>query len=141
MASPNTAPGMVALAAKISSSVAELQELLSAQGLPSPSFAKDCDAVLDATSELHELLLEPMSLVFKFSAISNLVSIDAICQFHIADMIPLGGQVSFGDISKKTGLEEPFVKRLLRHAMAMRILRGAYKDFQVLDHSIRECLG
>lgn len=69
MASPNTAPGMVALAAKISSSVAELQELLSAQGLPSPSFAKDCDAVLDATSELHELLLEPMSLVFKFSAV------------------------------------------------------------------------
>ncbi|RYP50588.1 hypothetical protein DL768_003933 [Monosporascus sp. mg162] len=38
-------------------------------------------------------------------------------------MIPPGGQVSFGEISKKTGLDEPLVRRLLRHAMAMRILK------------------
>jgi hypothetical protein len=69
MASPDSAPRIVALADKISPSVAELQELLSVQGVLSPSWAEDnpeClpadaanlqDAVLDATAELHELLL------------------------------------------------------------------------------------
>ncbi|KAK2591049.1 hypothetical protein QQS21_011263 [Conoideocrella luteorostrata] len=135
MTSPNTTPRIVALATQISTSVAELQERLSAQGAPSPSFAEDSpeslpadvshlqDAVLDATAELHELLLDPLSLIFKFGAISNLVSIDAICRFHIADMIPPGGQVSFEEIAEQTGLEKSLVRRLLRHAMAMRILR------------------
>ncbi|KAH9997808.1 sterigmatocystin 8-O-methyltransferase [Xylariaceae sp. FL0662B] len=129
------APRIVELAAKISASVDELQELLSARGLPSPSFEGDSpeclpadmshlqDAVLDATAELHELLLDPMSLVFKFSAISNMISLDAVCRFHIADMIPPGGQVSFGDISKQTGLDESLVRRLIRYAMAMRIFK------------------
>ncbi|OTA51954.1 hypothetical protein K449DRAFT_341311 [Hypoxylon sp. EC38] len=135
MASSNSTARMVELAAQISTSVAELQERLSAQGVPSPSFAEDSpeclpanvahlqDAVLDATAELNELLLEPLTLIFKFGAISNLVSIDTICRFHMADMIPPNGQVSIGDIAKKTGLDKLLVKRLLRHAMAMRILR------------------
>ncbi|KAI1660016.1 sterigmatocystin 8-O-methyltransferase [Daldinia decipiens] len=135
MASPNTTPRIVELAAQISTSVAELQERLSAQGVPSPSFAEDNpeflpanvahlqDAVLDATAELNELLMDPLTLIFKFGAISNLVSIDTICRFHIADMIPAGGQVSFGEIAEKTGLDKLLVRRLLRHAMAMRILR------------------
>lgn len=82
MASPNSSPQIVALADKISTAVAELQGLLSAQGVPSPSWAEnnpEClpanvaslqDTVLDATAELHELLLEPFSLVFKFAAVS-----------------------------------------------------------------------
>ncbi|KAI0173479.1 sterigmatocystin 8-O-methyltransferase [Hypoxylon sp. FL1284] len=135
MASPNSAPRIVALADKISSSVAELQELLSAQGVPSPSWAEDNpeslpadaadlqDVVLDATAELHELLLEPFSLVFRNAAISNLVSMDAVCRFNIVDMIPPGGQISYEEISKKSGLNEVLVKRLVRHAMTLRVLR------------------
>lgn len=81
MASSNTTPRIVALAAQISTSVAELQERLSAQGIASPSFAEDSpeclpadvshlqDDILDATAELHELLLEPLSLLFKFGAV------------------------------------------------------------------------
>ncbi|KAI1291169.1 hypothetical protein F5Y03DRAFT_46125 [Xylaria venustula] len=80
MVSSSRSPRMIELAAKISSFIAELQSLLSAQGLSSPSFneyspeslpasaANLQDAVLDATAELHELLLEPMSAVFGFSA-------------------------------------------------------------------------
>ena len=83
MASPNTAPRIVELAALISNSVVELQEQLSAQGAPTPSFAEDSpenlpadvshlkDAVLDATAELHELLLDPLSLLHKFAAVSH----------------------------------------------------------------------
>ena len=73
---------MVELASEISRSVAELQELVSAQGKPAPSFDEDSprtlpdgagrlqDAVLDATLELHEMLLDPMSLIYKFAGVS-----------------------------------------------------------------------
>ncbi|TVY62717.1 O-methyltransferase gsfB, partial [Lachnellula suecica] len=135
MASPNMAPRIVELAAQISTAVAQLQEHLSAQGAPSPSFSEDSpenlppdvshlkDALLDATAELHELLLDPLALLFKFASISNLVSIDAICRYKIPDMIPTGGQIALTEISEKTGLEKGAVRRLLRHAMAMHILR------------------
>jgi hypothetical protein len=81
MASPNTTPRIVELAAQISTSVAQLQEYLSAQGAPTPSFAEDSpedlpsdvshlkDVVLDATAELHELLLDPLALLFKFAGV------------------------------------------------------------------------
>ncbi|GAW24164.1 hypothetical protein ANO14919_137450 [Xylariales sp. No.14919] len=38
-------------------------------------------------------------------------------------LYPPGGQVSFGHIAEKTGLKEQIVRRLLRHAMSMRILK------------------
>ncbi|KAI1458806.1 S-adenosyl-L-methionine-dependent methyltransferase [Annulohypoxylon moriforme] len=131
----NTTPRLVALAATIHDSVAKLQGILSAQGLPSPSFDEDNptslppeaskvqDAVLDATAELHELLLEPLPLLFKFSATNSMVSIHAICRLNIASMVPVGGQKSFKDISVQTGLDEQITRRLLRHAMGMRIFR------------------
>ncbi|KAI1877460.1 hypothetical protein JX265_003468 [Neoarthrinium moseri] len=79
--------------------------------------------VLDATAELHELLMDPIPLTFKSIAGTNAISIDAICRFHIADIVPPGGQVSFGEIAEKIGLEEQLVRRLLRHAMSMHILK------------------
>ncbi|KAI1198527.1 sterigmatocystin 8-O-methyltransferase [Nemania serpens] len=133
MESSSRTPQIVELAAKISASVSQLQELLSAQGVPSPSFTEDSpdrlpantfhlqDAVLDATAELHELLMEPVRLIFKFCATTNMVGIDAISRFGFADVVPIKGQVSFGEIAGATGLDEPLVRRLLRHAMARHI--------------------
>ncbi|KAF2008738.1 S-adenosyl-L-methionine-dependent methyltransferase, partial [Aaosphaeria arxii CBS 175.79] len=133
MASRNSCPRIVELATRISSSVAQLHEHLSAQGVVTPSFAEDNpenlpanvahlqDAILDATAELHELLLDPLALISKFAAISNLVSIDALCRYEIPSMIPSGSQITFDEISKRTGLEKSVVRRLLRHAMSMRI--------------------
>lgn len=80
--SKNTTPRIVELAAQISSSVTKLQEKLSAQGAATPSFAENGpellpedvsslkDAVLDATAELHEILLDPLLLLFKFASVS-----------------------------------------------------------------------
>ncbi|KAI1361281.1 sterigmatocystin 8-O-methyltransferase [Xylaria arbuscula] len=137
MATPDSTPRIVELAAKISASITKLQELLTAEGVPSPSFAEDSpeylppgaldlqDVVLDATAELHEILMDPIPMAFQFSAasITNMVSIDAICRFHIADHVPAGGQVSFGEIAEETNLDEALVRRLVRHAMSMHILR------------------
>lgn len=36
-------------------------------------------------------------------------------------MIPPGGRVAFGTIAKQTGLSEDMTRRLLRHAMTMRV--------------------
>jgi len=84
MASNNTTPRIVELATQISISVTQLQEKLSAQGVPTPSFAEDGpellpndvshikDAILDATAELHEILLDPLLLLFKFASVSLL---------------------------------------------------------------------
>lgn len=81
MASNNNTPRIVELAAQISTSVAQLQEQLSAGGLPTPSFDESFpgtypanvtqlrDAVLDASAELHELLLDPLMLLFKFASV------------------------------------------------------------------------
>lgn len=81
MASPNTTANIVELAAQISTAVAQLQEQLSAQGAPSPSFAEDSpenlppdvshlkDTILDATANLHEMLLDPLALLFKFASV------------------------------------------------------------------------
>ena len=66
---------IVELAAVISNSVGSINEYLGLKGLPTPSFDPDApstlpneieaarNAVLDATSELHDLLLEPADLL------------------------------------------------------------------------------
>jgi hypothetical protein len=81
MAPTDVTPRIVELAAKISTSVAELQAYLSAQGVESPSFAENSppnlpsdvhhlrDDVLDATAELYEVLLEPLMLIYKFAGV------------------------------------------------------------------------
>lgn len=82
MASSNTTSRIVELAAQINSSVTELQERLSAQSALTPSFDEDNpenlpanvvhlrDTVLDATADLHELLLNPLFLLFKFASVN-----------------------------------------------------------------------
>lgn len=65
------------LAATISNHVSKLHETLVAQDIPSPSFLEDAkprfpkeawdarDEVLDAAAELYDLLLEPLTLLYK----------------------------------------------------------------------------
>lgn len=74
-------PRIVELAATISDSVAKLQQVLSQEDVPSPSFAAPYtplpsgalthqDAALDAASELYDLLLDPLSLLFQYGGVS-----------------------------------------------------------------------
>ncbi|OAK96075.1 hypothetical protein IQ06DRAFT_352317 [Phaeosphaeriaceae sp. SRC1lsM3a] len=88
--SSNTTPKIVELATQISSSVTQLQEKLSEQGVATPSFAENGPDLLpedvpslkdavDATAELHEIFLDPLLLLFKFASIENLVTLDGVC--------------------------------------------------------------
>lgn len=44
-----------------------------------------------------------------------------IARFGIAGMVPSGGQVAFEDIAQQTRLSEDMIRRILRHAVTMRI--------------------
>jgi len=79
---PSTStPRIVELASKIQASVAQLQSVLDAKGVPSPSFDENApdrlpreateaqDAVLDATQELYDLLLESPAAILKATAV------------------------------------------------------------------------
>lgn len=60
----------------------------------------------------------------------NMVSFQAIARFRIAEKVPTnGGQISFADIAKKTGVSERMIQRLLRHAMTMRVFREPQEGF------------
>lgn len=64
------------LAATISLAVANIEQILSAQSAPTPSFNEDApplpvdigsaqEAVLDATAELHDLFTSPMNILHR----------------------------------------------------------------------------
>jgi len=80
-------PQILELAATISHSTGMLNEILTAKGHPTPSFAEDAprslpkeavaaqDAILDATAELHELLLDPLGLLFRNGGVRRIEEI------------------------------------------------------------------
>lgn len=81
MASNKPRPRIVELADIISGSVSKIHEVLSARAIEPPSFDEDAsfclprelsqdhDAVLDATAELHDLLLEPLNLIHRHGGV------------------------------------------------------------------------
>lgn len=76
------------LASAISTSVGSINEYLELKGLPTPSFDPDAprslpdeidaarNAVLDATLELHDLLLEPADLLRTFGSVRQFYPIE-----------------------------------------------------------------
>ena len=86
------------LASVISTSVSSINQYLGSTGLPTPSFDPDAprvlpdkidaarNAVLDATSELHDLLLEPADLLRTLGSVRH---IDPIGMDHSTEQIKL----------------------------------------------------
>ncbi|KAM7187060.1 6-hydroxytryprostatin B O-methyltransferase, partial [Naviculisporaceae sp. PSN 640] len=137
---PETGKGQVSrlvqLAHTISESVSKIDHVLSKRGLPPLSFDEDLpirylpkdlsqarDLILDATAELHDLLLEPLHLVKEHTRHNNAASLQAIARYNIAATIPPHGAMSFAELGAKTGLGEQMTARLLRHATTMRIFQ------------------
>jgi hypothetical protein len=62
---------------------------------------------------------------------SQPLSLRAIYQYKIAEAFPVGSEATFQQISEACGLNEPDVRRILRHSMAHRIFRESRKDVVV----------
>lgn len=81
MSEPSSTPRIVELSTQIQVAVARLQAVLEAKGIPSPSFDEDAperlpreadeaqNAILDATAELYDLLLDPPTAILKNTAV------------------------------------------------------------------------
>jgi len=127
------------LSAIIRDQTEAIHKHLAQNGLPFPTFktngstglpenlADAKDAVLDATSELHDLLMAPMDLIASQGNHNNMAILQAIARFSIAKKLPVGEKVSFASLSKTTGIKEATLKRLLRHAITMRIFEEPEK--------------
>ncbi|KAI1752670.1 sterigmatocystin 8-O-methyltransferase [Xylaria castorea] len=133
MSGPQGLPRFVQLAQMIGSSAAQLQDILVAHNAPFPSFDRDGafqlpkeasniqDVLIDAAAELHDLLLDPISLLHIHGAYTNMICFQAIARFGIASVIPENGQASYEDIAQQTCLTEPILRRMLQVAMTMRM--------------------
>lgn len=153
------------LALVIARYTTEVENDLMADGLPCPTFGVDQpptlvhnpkiaaarQAILEATDELHALMLGPISLVMLPSVrqlrprrtddlglIYNSVqqshtapiSLQAIYRFKLATSFPTDkDEASFEEISQASGLNVQIVRRILRQAIAHHIFREPRKGF------------
>lgn len=59
----------------------------------------------------------------------DVVSLQAIYRYQIASSVPLDDEISFEEISKRCGLNEIDLRRILRHAMTNYIFQEPRKGF------------
>ncbi|KAF7548437.1 hypothetical protein G7Z17_g7058 [Cylindrodendrum hubeiense] len=117
-------PTLTSLAASISDAAKGITKYLEDNGHPAPSFQesglerypKDPQLLglqfqlIEATSDLYHLALGPEMMVFMQPIL-----------FDFFSAVPLGGSASYSEIAVKTNLPESTVRRVLRHAMTMRL--------------------
>ena len=82
MAQNARVPRIVELARIIADTTEKLNDTLSSQNIPTPSFdaeytkfpenaTGDQETILNATSELYDLLLDPLSALFQYGSVST----------------------------------------------------------------------
>ncbi|MCJ1463377.1 hypothetical protein MMC07_001984 [Pseudocyphellaria aurata] len=129
---------IVALASIITSNTAQVNDYLSSHGLPAPSFDPNVppsfleekpivacrQAILEATDELHALMLGPAGVIFP-PVHNHYTSLQAIYRFDLANIIQ--DEASYDEISQASGLKESDLRRILRHSMTNHIFREPRK--------------
>ncbi|PQE06932.1 6-hydroxytryprostatin B O-methyltransferase protein [Rutstroemia sp. NJR-2017a WRK4] len=137
-------PSLSELAATISANTAKIENYLRSHDLKSPSFDVDAptgplvpsDApeleaarseLIDATLMLHDLILGPKEYLMKYTH-DWLLSIQAITRFNIAKSIPIHEEASYVDLAKECGINELDLRRIIRHAMTLRLFKEPKKD-------------
>ncbi|KAM4054660.1 o-methyltransferase [Hirsutella rhossiliensis] len=132
------------LLAQIQSNTSEYLAFFSAQGLPEPSFGAGDglkqgqplpasvqaarDAALEATDELHHLLLGPLALVVDCPGDHYLMlSLQYIFRHKLVRHVPLEGATTFDAVAQAAGLDVRDVTRFLRSAMTRHVFHERRK--------------
>ncbi|KAI1433890.1 putative O-methyltransferase [Xylaria sp. CBS 124048] len=124
------------LASVVASSTQRIDEYLAQNALPYPSFDSKGPtdlglppaldelrlAALEATQELNDLLQGPRNLIYNHRH-NQLVHLSLIYRFGIAKLVPIDGELSFGDLASKIGVDEGAVIRILRMGIAHRVFQ------------------
>ncbi|KAI1407126.1 S-adenosyl-L-methionine-dependent methyltransferase [Hypoxylon sp. FL1857] len=127
--------------------VAEIDQYLSSQGQPAPSFSKDAppdhplppsllrsrDEILEACSELQALAEGPFMHLTRLTspAMNVLMSIQAIYRFNIARNVAVDEEVSFKELATRCNIDEHDLSRLMRTAIANHIFHEPRKGFVI----------
>ncbi|KAL8737029.1 MAG: hypothetical protein Q9181_002093 [Wetmoreana brouardii] len=126
---------IVELALLIVSKTKDVDLKLNAANLATPSFgteglndsllrdeiAESRQSIIEATEELHALMLGPVGLLTSHSH-EIFISLQAIYRFKLANAFPTGQEeASFDEIAQISGLPSSKVQRILRHAISNRI--------------------
>ncbi|KJK96088.1 hypothetical protein H633G_00028 [Metarhizium anisopliae BRIP 53284] len=104
------------------------------KALPLPSFAADSPvdlglppeleqsrlAVLEASQELNDLLQGPKDLLFNHHH-NQLVPLKLISQFDLANEVPANGEITFGDLAAKIGVDCAALTRILLLGISHRV--------------------
>ncbi|KHO11641.1 hypothetical protein MAA_10585 [Metarhizium robertsii ARSEF 23] len=120
-----------------------IDSYLREKALPHPSFAADSPvdpglppeleqsrlAVLEASQELNDLLQGPTDILFNH----HLVPLKLISQFDVAKEIPANGEITFGDLAAKIGVDCAALTRTLRLGIAHRVFNEPHPG--VITHS------
>ncbi|KAI1198510.1 putative O-methyltransferase [Nemania serpens] len=121
------------LASTVASCTQQVDDYLARHALPYPSFEPDGPtdlglppdleklrvAALEATQELNDLLQGPRDMLFNH----HLVYLKFISRFDIAKQVPVDGEITFGDLAAKIGVDEAALCRILRLGIAHRVFR------------------
>ncbi|KAF2758677.1 S-adenosyl-L-methionine-dependent methyltransferase [Pseudovirgaria hyperparasitica] len=142
-----------ALGSQVTQKIAELQRLLDKHDIPQPSFAPNiCDnidqtpdskleiipvktALVEAARQIYVLALGPreylnqVTLADKYDA----AVMRAILVFEIDKAVPINGEASYAEISKKCDLAEREVKRFVKFAITNYIFYEHRKGY--VSHS------
>ncbi|KAJ8121801.1 hypothetical protein ONZ43_g1835 [Nemania bipapillata] len=124
------------LANIVASCTQQIDDYLAQNALPYPSFDPNAPtdlgltpdieklrvAVLEATQELNDLLQGPRDLLFDHHH-NQLVYLKFISDFGIAKQVPVDGEISYGDLATKVGVDEAALCRILRLGIAHRVFR------------------
>lgn len=147
MESPKATP-VTQLLAQIQDNTKKYIEFFSTEALPEPSYEEGDnlppghhlpadiqaarDAALEATDELHHLLLGPLGLVVDCPGQHYfMLSIQYIYRYKLARHVPLQGETTFADISKAAGISEKDVTRFLRVSIARHVFHEPRKGYVV----------
>jgi len=143
MATPKPGP-VTQLLAQIQESTTKYLEFFVAQSIPEPSYENGDnlapgqslpadiqaarDTALEASDELHHLLLGPLGMVVNCPGDQYLMlSVQYIFRYKIAYHVPLEGETTFEKIAAATGLNLKDVTRFLRVAIARHVFHEPRK--------------
>lgn len=137
------------LSEAIAHNTRKVAEYLRAESLPFPSFDTDAPSesmipadateiqkaradVVNDTRKLRDLMLGPRDYLQSFTH-DELLSMQAVTRFRIANTFPIHAEVPFFEIAKACGLDESMTRRLLRYAMTKNIFQEPRKG--VVSHT------
>ncbi|KAL9055574.1 MAG: hypothetical protein Q9162_003471 [Coniocarpon cinnabarinum] len=126
---------IIDLANSIARDTALVDDYLTKNNIPKPSFHEDGPSLISipptapdvlaahvralaATRELNILLQGPTLSLRTILPINDLLVLQFIYRFDVSTHVPIGGDISFADLAKATGVDEQMLARFLRYGFS-----------------------